>query len=396
MLIDFFYTLRAAKLPVSVKEFLTLLEALQADVVGPRQPDACSIDDFYYLARTALVKDEKHFDKFDRAFAAYFKGVEHIADFRKEIPAEWLRKILEKELTPEQKAAIEKMGWDELMETLKKRLDEQKERHEGGSKWIGTGGTSPFGHGGYNPEGVRIGGESRHKRAIKVWEKREFANLDSNREIGTRNIKVALRRLRRFAREGAADELDLDATIRGTARQGWLDIRMRPERHNAVKLLLFLDVGGSMDPHIKLCEELFSAATSEFKNMEFFYFHNCLYEGVWKDNRRRFAERTPTWDVLHKYGHDYKVIFVGDAAMSPYEISHPGGSVEHMNEEAGAVWLQRVAHTYPATVWLNPAPAEHWGYSQSTRIIRDLMNERMYPLTLEGLDEAMRELTRKR
>ena len=282
------------------------------------------------------------------------------------------------------------------METLKKRLEEQQGRHQGGNKWIGTGGTSPFGNGGYNPEGVRIGGTSRHKRAIKVWEKRDFANLDNTKELGTRNIKVALRRLRRFAREGSAEELDLDETIRGTARQGWLDIRMRPERHNAVKLLLFLDVGGSMDPFVRLCEELFSAATSEFKNMEFFYFHNCLYEGVWKDNRRRFAERTPTWDILHKYGHDYKVIFVGDATMSPYEISHPGGSVEHMNEEAGAVWLQRVAHTYPATVWLNPTAEAHWGYNQSIRLIRELMNDRMYPLTIEGIDAAMRELTRKR
>ena len=396
MLIDFFYTLRTAKLPVSVKEYLMLLEALQADVVGPNSEDAFGLDDFYYLSRTALVKDEKHYDKFDRAFSAYFKGVDMLTDFTKEVPLDWLRKTLEREFTPEEKAKIEKMGWDELMETLKKRFEEQKERHEGGNKWIGTGGTSPFGHGGYNPEGVRIGGESRHKRAIKVWEKREFANLDNSRELGTRNIKVALRRLRRFAREGAADELDLDETIRGTARQGWLDIHMRPQRHNAVKLLLFLDVGGSMDPFITLCEELFSAATGEFKNMEFFYFHNCLYEGVWKDNRRRFSERIPTWDILHKYGHDYKLIFVGDAAMSPYEITHPGGSVEHMNEETGATWLTRMTHTYPAAIWLNPAPRGHWGYSQSTRLIQQLMNDRMYPLTLEGIDAGMRELTRKR
>ena len=292
---------------------------------------------------------------------------------------------------------IKSLGsWDEIMETLKKRLEEQQKRHQGGNKWIGTGGTSPFGNGGYNPEGVRIGGESKHKRALKVWEKREFQNLDSTKELGTRNLKVALRRLRRFARDGAADELDIDATVAGTARQGWLDIQMRAERRNAIKVLLFLDVGGSMDPFIKLCEELFSAATAEFKNLEFFYFHNCLYEGVWKDNRRRFAERTPTWELMHKFPHDYKVIFVGDAAMSPYEISHPGGSVEHFNEESGATWLQRMANTYPATVWLNPTPKDHWNYSQSTKIVRELMTERMYPLTLAGLDDAMRELTRKR
>jgi uncharacterized protein with von Willebrand factor type A (vWA) domain len=293
--------------------------------------------------------------------------------------------------------AIKALGsWEEIMETLKKRLEEQEKRHQGGNKWIGTGGTSPYGNSGYNPEGVRIGGESKHKRALKVWEKREFANLDNTKELGTRNIKIALRRLRRFAREGNAEELDLDATIDGTARQGWLDIHMRPERHNAVKVLLFFDVGGSMDPWVKLCEELFSAASSEFKNMEFFYFHNCLYESVWKDNRRRWSERTPTWDLLHKFGHDYKVIFVGDAAMSPYEISHPGGSVEHFNEESGAVWIDRVAHIYPATVWLNPVPEKQWGYSQSTKMIKDMVGGSMYPLTLDGLDDAMRELTRKK
>ncbi len=292
--------------------------------------------------------------------------------------------------------AIKALGsWEEIMETLKKRLEEQQKRHEGGSKWIGTKGTSPYGNSGYNPEGVRIGGESKHKRAVKVWDKREFQNLDNTKELGTRNIKIALRRLRKFAREGALDELDISGTIDGTARKGWLDIQMRAERRNAVKLLLFLDVGGSMDPHIKLCEELFSAATSEFKNLEFFYFHNCLYEGVWKDNRRRFSERTPTWDVLHKFPHDYKAVFVGDAAMSPYEISHPGGSVEHFNEEAGTVWMHRVTTTYPAAVWLNPTPEQHWGYSQSTKLIKELMNDRMYPLTLAGLDDAMRTLTRK-
>lgn len=391
MLLNFLDALRAAGIPAGVKEHLLLLEALDRDVIEQRP------EDFYYLARATYVKDEGLFDRFDQVFATVFKGVLEAGEASADIPEEWLRLVAEKYLTPEEMAKIQSLGdWDTIMDTLRQRLEEQTGRHQGGNKWIGTGGTSPFGHGGYNPEGVRIGGESRHKRAIKVWEKREFANLDNSGELGARNIKVALRRLRRFAREGAADELDLDETIRGTARQGWLDIRMRPERHNAVKLLLFLDVGGSMDPFITLTEQLFSAATSEFKNMEFFYFHNCLYEGVWKDNRRRFSERTPTWDILHKYGHDYKVVFVGDAAMSPYEISHPGGSVEHMNEEAGAVWLERVTRTYPATVWLNPAQQSYWGYSQSTQIIRGLMNDRMYPLTVEGIDAAMRELTRKR
>ncbi|EQB30684.1 vWA domain-containing protein [Sphingobium ummariense] len=391
MLLNFLDALRAAGIPVGIKEHLLLIEALESDVIT-RRPE-----EFYYLARATYVKDEGLIDRFDQVFARVFKGVLGQEGLEAEIPDEWLRLVAEKYLTPEERARIKSLGdWDEIIETLKKRLEEQQGRHEGGSKWIGTGGTSPFGHGGYNPEGVRIGGESRHQRAIKVWEKREFQNLDNARALGTRNIKVALRRLRRFARQGAADELDLDETIQGTARQGWLDIRMRPERHNAVKLLLFLDVGGSMDPFIQLCEELFSAATAEFKNLEFFYFHNCLYEGVWKDNRRRFSERIPTWDILHKYGHDYKVIFVGDAAMSPYEISHPGGSVEHMNEESGAIWLQRVTSTYPATVWLNPVAEAYWSYSQSTQVIRQLMNERMYPLTIEGIDAAMRELTRKR
>ncbi|MEA3541686.1 MAG: VWA domain-containing protein [Pseudomonadota bacterium] len=391
MLLNFLDALRAADIPASIKEHLLLLEALDRDVIA-RRPE-----DFYYLARATYVKDEALLDRFDRVFARVFKGVLGAEGDEAEIPEEWLRLVAEKFLSPEEMARIQSLGdWDEIMKTLKQRLEEQKERHQGGNKWIGTGGTSPFGHGGYNPEGVRIGGSSRHKRAIKVWEKREFANLDNQKELGTLNIKVALRRLRRFAREGAAEELDLDATIRGTARQGWLDIHMRPERHNAVKLLLFLDVGGSMDPFVTLCEELFSAATGEFKNMEFFYFHNCLYEGVWKDNRRRFSECIPTWDILHRYGHDYKLIFVGDAAMSPYEISHPGGSVEHMNEEAGAVWLQRVTRTYPAAVWLNPTPKAHWAYSHSTGMIRELMQDRMYPLTLAGIDTAMRELTRKR
>jgi hypothetical protein len=389
---NFMDELRHAGIPASLKEHLVLLEALDREVIG-RSPE-----EFYYLARATFVHDEGLLDRFDQVFAKVFKGIE--SSYGTEavpIPEDWLRKVAELYLTEEQMKEIEKLGsWEDIMETLKKRLEEQKERHQGGSKWIGTGGTSPFGAYGYNPEGIRIGqAEGRHGRAIKVWDKREFKNLDSTKELGTRNIKVALRRLRRFAREGAADELDIDATIDGTARQGWLDIQMRPERHNAVKLLLFLDVGGSMDPHIKLCEELFSAATAEFKNLEFFYFHNCLYEGVWKDNRRRFSERTPTWDVLHKYGHDYKLIFVGDASMSPYEITHPGGSVEHFNEEAGAVWIQRIANTYPAAAWLNPVPEQHWGYSQSIAILRELMTSRMFPLTLDGLDDAMRELSRK-
>jgi uncharacterized protein with von Willebrand factor type A (vWA) domain len=391
MFLDFLDALRAAGIPASLKEHLVLLEALDREVAA-RTPE-----DFYYLARATYVKDEGLLDRFDQVFSQVFKGIAGEPSGTADIPADWLRAVAESYLTPEEMAKIRSLGsWDEIMETLRQRLAEQESRHQGGSKWIGTGGTSPFGNAGYNPEGVRIGGESRHGRALKVWDQRAFRNLDSTRELGTRTIKVALRRLRRFAREGAADELDLDATIEGTARQGWLDIRLRPERHNAVKLLLFLDVGGSMDPFVTLCEELFSAATSEFKNLEFFYFHNCPYEGVWKDNRRRFTERTPTWDVLHKFGHDYKLLFVGDASMSPYEITHPGGSVEHSNEEAGAVWLQRFTAAYPAAVWLNPLPHAHWSYSQSIRLIRELMTDRMYPLTLDGLDQAMRELTRKR
>lgn len=392
MFLAFLDELRAAGIPASLKEHLLLLEALDREVIE-QTPEA-----FYYLARATFVKDEGLLDRFDQVFARVFKGIETSYGVAPaEIPEEWLRAVAEKFLTPEEMEQIRSLGsWEEIMETLKQRLEEQHERHQGGSKWIGTGGTSPYGNSGYNPEGVRIGGESKHGRAIKVWDQRAFRNLDSTRELGTRNIKLALRRLRRFAREGAADELDIDATIDGTARQGWLDVRMRPERHNAVKLLLFLDVGGSMDPHIRLCEELFSAATSEFKNLEFFYFHNCVYEGVWKDNMRRFTERTPTWDVLRKFGHDYKLVFVGDASMSAYEITHSGGSVEHFNEEAGAVWMHRLVHTYPAAVWLNVLPEAHWGYSQSVRLIRELMHDRMYPLTLAGLDDAMRELSRKR
>ncbi len=391
MFFSFLDELRAAGIPASLKEHLVLLEALDRDVIG-QSPEA-----FYYLSRATLVKDEGLLDRFDQVFQKVFKGV--FSEYGEQefvIPEEWLRAVAEKYLSPEEMAEIEALGdWDEIMETLKKRLEEQQEEHHGGNKWIGTGGTSPFGNSGYNPAGVRIGGQSKHKRALKVWEKREFQNLDNARLLGTRNIAVALRRLRKFAREGAAEELDLDSTISGTAKKGWLDIHMRPERRNAVKLLLLLDVGGSMDPYIKITEELFSAATAEFKHLEFFYFHNCPYEGLWKDNRRRFSERTPTWDILHKYGHDYKLVLVGDAAMSPYEITHPGGSVEHMNEEAGAVWLQRLTNTYPAAAWLNPTTKDHWGYSQSTQIIRELMNDRMYPLTLDGLTDATRELSRK-
>jgi uncharacterized protein len=391
MFFNFLDELRTAGIPASLKEHLILLEALDQDVID-RTPE-----EFYYLSRATFVKDEGLLDRFDQVFNKVFKGLlTNYGTENADIPEEWLKAVAEKYLTEEEMAEIKKLGsWEEIMETLKKRLEEQQKRHEGGSKWIGTKGTSPYGNSGYNPEGVRIGGESKHKRALKVWEKREFQNLDHTKELGTRNIKIALRRLRKFARNGAQDELDIKATIDGTARQGWLDIQMRAERRNAIKVLLFLDVGGSMDPFIKLCEELFSAATSEFKNLEFFYFHNCPYEGVWKDNKRRFSERTPMWDILHKYPHDYKAIFIGDAAMSPYEISHPGGSVEHFNEESGTVWMQRLTTTYPAAAWLNPTPQEHWGYSQSTKLIKDLMTDRMYPLTLKGLDDAMRALTRK-
>ncbi len=392
MFLNFLDELRSAGIAASLKEHLLLLEALDAEVIE-RTPE-----EFYYLSRAVYVKDEGLLDRFDQVFAKVFRGLAtSYGTTPTDIPADWLKAVAEKFLTPEEMAAIESLGsWDEIMETLKKRLEEQQGRHQGGNKWVGTGGTSPYGNGGYNPEGVRIGGESRHMRALKVWDQREFRNLDNTRELGTRNIKIALRRLRRFARDGAADELDIDGTIAGTARQGYLDIVMRAERRNAIKMLLFLDVGGSMDPFVKLCEELFSAATTEFKNLEFYYFHNCPYEGVWKDNRRRFAERTPLWDVLHKFGHDYKLVLVGDASMSPYEITHPGGSVEHFNEEPGAVWMQRLTTTYPSAAWLNPVPEAQWGYSQSVRIIRELMTDRMYPLTLAGLDDAMRELTRKR
>jgi uncharacterized protein len=396
MLIDFFYTLRSAKLPVSVKEYLTLLEAVKEGVVGPNSDDGYKIDDFYYLSRTALVKDEKHFDKFDRAFAAYFKGVEMIADFTQDIPLEWLRKNLELELSPEEKAKIEAMGWDELMETLKKRFEEQKERHEGGNRMIGTGGTSPFGANGYNPQGIRIGQKGgRNKSAVKVWDQRAYKDYDDSQELGTRNIKVALRRLRKFARIGAQDELDLDDTIRKTAENaGYLDIRMRPERNNNIKVLLLMDVGGTMDDHIKRVEELFSATKQEFKHLEFYYFHNCVYDFMWKNNRRRFAEKFPTMDILRKYNKDYKLIFVGDATMSPYEILQPGGSVEYNNEEPGALWLQRLTEAFPKFAWINPEPQGVWQYRQSIGIIRQMMNDRMFPLTLQGLEGAMRLLSK--
>ncbi len=389
MLIDFFFTLRAARLPVSVTEFLSLLQALKAGVIGP------SVDEFYGLARTALVKDEVHFDKFDRAFAAYFKGVELLTDLRQELPADWLRKALALNLTPEQKAAIEKLGWDELMETLKKRLQEQRERHEGGNRWIGTGGTSPFGNSGFNPQGIRIGGGGGNKSAVKVWDQRAYRDYDDSRELGTRNIKVALRRLRRFAREGSDLELDLDDTVRCTAANaGLLDIRMIPERHNKVKVLLLMDVGGTMDEHIARVEELFSAAKSEFKHLEFYYFHNCVYDFVWKNNRRRYSEKLATWDLIRKYNKDYKLVFVGDATMSPYEILQPGGSVEYNNEEPGAEWLQRLTHAYPHFAWINPEPQGVWGYRQSISIVQQLMRQRMFPLTLAGLEGAMRLLSK--
>jgi uncharacterized protein with von Willebrand factor type A (vWA) domain len=390
VLIDFFFKLKGHKLPVSIKEFLTLLEALQKGVIGT------SIDEFYYLSRTTMVKDESNFDKFDRAFAEFWEGVEAIPGIEAQIPLEWLLKQAELTLSDEEKKMIESLGgWEKLMETLKKRLEEQKERHQGGNKWIGTGGTSPFGAYGFNPEGIRIGQKtSRNRSAVKVWDQREYQNLDDSVELGTRNIKVALRRLRRFARQGAPDEFDLENTISSTAKKAYLDIHMRPERRNTVKVLLLLDIGGSMDDHVKLCQEMFSACKTEFKHLEYFYFHNCLYDFVWKDNRRRHAERTRTWDLLHKYGHDYKVIFVGDATMSPYEILQPGGSIEYYNEEAGAVWLKRVTDVYQKCVWLNPEPEEIWGYRQSVQVMKELMGGRMYPTTMGGLEKAMKILTK--
>ncbi|MVA96371.1 VWA domain-containing protein [Nitratireductor sp. CAU 1489] len=395
MFIPFFLELKAARVPVSLREYLTLLEGMDARLVD------YDVEGFYYLARATLVKDERHIDRFDKVFSHVFKGVEAVSGEGAvdvaNIPEEWLHRLAEKHLTEEERKLVEAMGgFDKLMETLKKRLAEQTGRHQGGSKWIGTAGTSPFGAYGYNPEGVRIGQhESRHRRAVKVWDKREFRNFDDSVEIGTRNIKVALKRLRRWVREGADEELDLPGTIHATAEHGYLDVQTRPERRNAVKLLMFFDAGGSMDDHIKVVEELFSAARAEFRQLEYFYFHNCLYEGVWKDNRRRHSQVLPTHDVLNKYGHDYKVIFVGDASMSPYEIAYPGGSVEHWNEEAGIVWLQRVLNQWPNAVWINPVTQKHWGFTHSIQMIREIFSERMYPLTLAGLESATRELSRK-
>ncbi|HWG79161.1 MAG TPA: VWA domain-containing protein [Stellaceae bacterium] len=391
MFARFFLELRQAKVPVSLREYLMLLEAMKQNLA------AYSVDEFYYLARAALVKDERNLDKFDRVFGHHFRGLDTPGEPAAEIPEEWLRKLAEKLLTEEEKKQIEAMGgWEKLMEELKKRLAEQKGRHEGGSKWIGTAGTSPYGAYGYNPEGVRIGqNENRNNRAVKVWDKREFKNLDDRIELGTRNIKVALRRLRQFAREGAADELDLDDTIRSTARNaGWLDLKLVPERHNAAKVLLLLDIGGSMDGHVRTCEELFSAARAEFKHLEYFYFHNCPYESLWRDAWRRHVEKTPTIEVLHTYDASYKLIFVGDASMSPYEIVQPGGSVEHWNGEAGEVWMRRLLATYAKAVWLNPVPERYWESAPSIQMMRRIMDDRMFPLTLEGLDRAMRRLTR--
>ncbi len=391
MFAQFFLELRKAHVPVSLREYLTLIEAVKVGLADYR------IEHFYYLSRSALVKDERHLDKFDRVFGHCFKGIETPPEETQEIPEEWLKKLAELLLTDEEKAQIEAMGGlDKLLETLRQRLAEQKGRHQGGSKWIGTAGTSPYGAYGFNPAGVRIGQDgNRNNRAVKVWDKREFRNLDDQVELGTRNIKIALRRLRRFAREGAAEELDLPDTIRATARNaGYLDLKFVPERHNAVKVLLLLDVGGSMFPHVKVCEELFSATRSEFKHLEFFYFHNCLYESVWKDNRRRNVERMASFELMHTYPSDYKLILVGDASMSPYEITAPGGSVEHWNEEAGQLWLERLLSTYEHAVWLNPVPEHYWPYTTSIDMIGRLMGGRMYPLTIDGLDRAMRELRR--
>jgi uncharacterized protein with von Willebrand factor type A (vWA) domain len=392
VLVRFFNDLRTGGVPVTIPEFLSLLEALEARIV------ATSPEEFYYLARMALVKDERHFDRFDRVFAEHFQGAEKVFErIVAELPADWLKAVTERLLTEDEKKKIESLGgWDKLLETLRQRLKEQQGRHEGGNKWIGTAGTSPFGNNGFNPEGVRIGqAAARNRSAVKVWDARAYQNFDDTRELGTRNLKMALRRLRRFAREGAPEELDLDGTIDATARNaGLLDLKLVPERRNAVKLLLLLDVGGSMDPHVKICEELFSAARAEFKHLEYFYFHNFPYERVWKDNRRRFSVTTPTWTLLRTFNPDYRVVFVGDASMSPYEIEQPGGSVEHWNEESGRVWMSRIAAHFPRLVWLNPEPVERWTWTPSVGITRELIGDRMFPLTLRGLDDAMRELKR--
>jgi len=392
MFINFFFDLKQANLPVSLKEYLMLMEAMDKRAIN-----SFNVNDFYYLSRSALIKDERHLDKFDRVFGHSFKGLESNEEGSvTEIPEEWLKLMGQKYLTDEEKKLIESLGgWDKLMETLKQRLEEQKKRHQGGNKWIGTGGTSPFGAYGYNPEGIRIGQkESRNKKAVKVWDKREFSNLDGDIELGTRNIKIALRRLRRFAREGAETELDLDNTIKSTAHKGYIDVKMMPERRNKIKVLLFFDVGGSMDSHVKICEELFSAARTEFKHMEYFYFHNCLYDTVWKDNTRRYNEHVQTWDLLHTYPSDYKIIFVGDAEMSPYEITYPGGSVEYWNEESGETWINRTLNVYQNAIWLNPIPERYWDRITSASIIKQLFSDRMFPLTIEGIDQAMRELNK--
>ncbi|RUS59302.1 VWA domain-containing protein [Pseudorhodobacter sp. E13] len=394
MFLPFFDTLRQHGVPVSLREYLSFLEGMAAGLV------TYDVDGFYYLARTAMVKDERYLDRFDRAFATSFKGLETVTPEAVidalDLPEAWLRKLAEKHLSDEERAAVEALGgFDKLMETLKQRLEEQKGRHQGGSKWVGTAGTSPFGAYGYNPEGVRIGQkEGRHGRAVKVWDKREFKNLDDSVELGTRNIKVALKRLRKWARDSAAEELDLDGTIRATAEHGYLDVQTRPERRNAVKVLLFLDVGGSMDPYVKVVEELFSAARSEFRHLEHFYFHNCVYEGLWRDNRRRWDAQTPTWEVLRTYGPDWKCIFVGDASMSPYEILHPGGANEHWNPEAGQVWLERFCQHWPSHLWINPTPERFWAHSHSIRLIRQIIGDRMVPMTLEGISQGTRELSR--
>ena len=391
MLLNFFAGLRAGGVPVSIREYLDLIGALRARLAF------ADIDAFYYLSRTILVKDEKHFDRFDRAFAGYFKDIATLDDILSTlIPEDWLRKEFENTLSDEEKAKIESLGGlEKLIEEFKKRLEEQKGRHEGGNKWIGTGGTSPFGAQGYNPEGIRVGPNGGNQRAAKVWEKREFRNLDDSVEIGTRNIKIALRRLRKFARTGAAEELDVPDTIRSTAHNaGWLDVKMVPERHNAVKVLLFLDIGGSMDEHVKVCQELFSAVKTEFKHLEYFYFHNCPYEAMWKDNSRRWSDKTPTHQVLRTYGPDYKAVFVGDASMSPYEIVQPGGSVEHFNEESGQVWLTRLTEHFRRSIWINPVEEGRWSWTQSISLIERLMGRRMFPLTLDGLDRGIRALSR--
>jgi len=391
MLVNLFYCLREYGVPVSIREHIDLISALDAGLSYADQ------EQFYFLARTALVKDEKHFDKFDRAITAFWSGLDSLDGLiEASIPDDWLRSEFIKQLSEEDKANIDSLGGlEELIEKFKERLEEQEKRHAGGNKWIGTGGTSPFGHSGYHPSGIRVGGESQHNRAVKVWEKREFKNLDDSIELGTRNLKIALRRLRKFAREGAADQLDLDDTIHSTARNaGLLDIKMVPEKHNAVKVLLFFDVGGSMNRHVKVCEELFSAARSEFKHLEFFYFHNCIYESVWKDNRRRYNEGIPTHDVINRYGSDYKVVFVGDASMSPWEIIYPGGSVEHNNPEAGQTWLERIKDNYQHLAWINPVPKEQWDYTQSIGLVQSIIENNMFPLSVKGLEQAMTQLAR--